>query len=131
MAFTGFRAPIVSPPAVNRAIAGDTVPLGFGLGGDFGSSVLASGSPASQQRDCATGAPIGPIEATTSADKKDVLRYDRVRGLYVYNWKTNKAWNATCRQLILTFSNDTTAEASFDFRPEPKPPKPPKPPKGN
>ena len=54
MTFTGFRAPIVSPPAVNRAIAGDTVPLGFGLGGDFGvvrSRQRLPGLPAEGLRD--------------------------------------------------------------------------------
>ena len=131
IAFTGFRSPIVSPPGINRANAGEAIPFAFGLGGDFGPSVLAAGSPASQRTDCTTGAPIGPIEATTSSDKKDTLRYDKKKQLYSYNWKTIKSWDGTCRQLTLTFSNGTTAEAAFDFRPEPKPPKPPKPPRGH
>ena len=36
--FSGFRAPIVNPPSFNTPIAGATVTLRFGLGGDRGST---------------------------------------------------------------------------------------------
>ena len=127
MTFTGFEPPIADLPAVNRATAAEAVKVIFGLGGDFGPAVLAAGSPASQRTDCTTGAPIGPVELTASTDKKVTLRYDKKAQTYTYNWKTVRAWDGTCRQLILTFSDGSTAEAAFDFRPAPRPPKPAKP----
>ena len=120
---TGFLPPISNLPAVNRANAGEAIKIIFGLGGDFGLAVLATGSPASRRTDCTTGAPIGAVEPTTSTDRKDTLGYDRKTQTYTYSWKTVKAWAGTCRRLVLTVSNGSEAQAAFDFRPAAKPAK--------
>jgi hypothetical protein len=38
--------------------------------------------------------------------------------VYTYAWKTNPAWNGTCRQLVLQLIDGTTHAANFSFTDE-------------
>ena len=57
--FTGFAQPIDAPPVLNRVRAGNEVTLRFGVGGDRGLSIFATGSPSSVEISCATGQALG------------------------------------------------------------------------
>ena len=63
--FMGFRRPVEDFPAINRWIAGETVPVRFSLGGFKGLDVLAPGYPQVAEVECAAGEepderPAGP-----------------------------------------------------------------------
>jgi hypothetical protein len=104
--WSGFTAPIGS--GTNAAKAGSNVPIKFSLGGDFGLAIFQAGSPASQQVNCTTGAPTGPLQPLNGTLTLTDLQYQ-------YNWKTNKAWAGTCRQLVVSLIDNTTHTATFQF----------------
>ncbi|NNH75249.1 hypothetical protein HLB23_36275 [Nocardia uniformis] len=112
--FTGFFAPVDNPPTVNTMKAGAAVPVKFGLGGDQGLNIFASGSPASQQVDCQSGATTSPVEETVTAGGNS-LSYDSATSRYNYVWKTDKAWAGTCRTLDLNLTDGTDHTAHFAF----------------
>ena len=55
--FTGFFQPVDNLPTVNIVNAGSAIPLKFGLGGDFGLDIFATGFPASSQVACNVNVP--------------------------------------------------------------------------
>jgi hypothetical protein len=112
--FTGFLSPVDNPPAVNQVKAGAVVPVKFSLSGDQGLAVFAAGFPTSVPVVCATGAPTGPVEATTTAGGSG-LAYDPMTDQYIYTWKTSRAWAGTCRQLIVRLGDGTDHIALFSF----------------
>jgi beta-glucosidase len=112
--FDGFRDPVSNPPALNKANAGSSVPLKFGLGGDVGLNVLASGSPTSRPINCTSGQPTGaPATPTVGLGG---LSYDPTRDEYSYGWKTEKSWAGSCRELTLALTDGTTHVARFTFK---------------
>ena len=114
-AYTGFFQPVDNLPTLNQVKAGQAIPVKFSLGGNQGLSILAAGSPSSQQIACDTSAPVADIEQTVSAGNSS-LSYDSASGVYTYVWKTNKAWSNTCRQLVVTLSDGTQRLANFKFK---------------
>jgi probable HAF family extracellular repeat protein len=114
-AFTGFFQPVDNLPTVNVTTAGQAVAVKFSLGGNHGLGIFAAGYPAAQPIACGSAAPTDVIEETVAAGANS-LSYDATTGRYTYVWKTDKAWNTTCRQLILKFSDGTTHTANFQFR---------------
>ena len=52
--FTGFFSPVDNLPTLNIAKAGSTIPVKFSLGGDYGLSILAVGSPKLVKITCST-----------------------------------------------------------------------------
>ena len=111
----GFVAPIANPPAFNPVNANQSVPVKFSLGGDRGLSILADGSPASQAINCTTLDPIGPLVPTQTAGGSG-LAYDAGSDTYTYNWKTERSWRDSCRQLIVTLDDTSEHLAYFRFR---------------
>lgn len=110
----GFSEP-VSSSVLNTVKAGAGVPVKFGLGGDFGLDIFAQGYPTSKRIDCDTKLPTDPIEETVALSTSG-LHYGAAAGQYVYNWKTDRAWSGTCRQLILGLGDGTFQKANFKFR---------------
>lgn len=108
--FEGFRRPVDNPPAVNRAHAGQTIPLKFELARSLGADILAD-DPFSRQVDCSTGAALGPAEA---AGGKGLKREGR--GRYEFAWRTQRSWAGQCRQFEITFDDGTYRTALFRFR---------------
>ena len=102
-------------PAINSAKAGSAIPVKFGLGGDKGLNIFASGHPLSQKIDCNTGASLGDIKQTSNPGGS-IRSYDRGNGRYNYVWKTDKAWANTCRQLVVMLTDGTTHVANFKFK---------------
>jgi hypothetical protein len=113
--FAGFFSPVDNLPTVNQVKAGQAIPVKFGLGGNQGLSILASGSPSSQSIACSSETAIDDIEETVTAGNSS-LSYDAATNTYSYVWKTNKAWAGTCRQLIVTLVDGTQHLANFKFK---------------
>jgi hypothetical protein len=109
--FGGFQPPIAAPPALNQANAGSTVPTKFTLSEQGGAPDTAAVF-ASQQIDCTTKAPSGPIvPAQTPGSRELESSGDR----YSFNWKTDRAWQGTCRQLIIRLQDVADPVAFFRF----------------
>jgi hypothetical protein len=113
--FGGFHAPVKNPPNLNKATAGQSIPLKFSLAGDQGLEVIAEGYPVSQRVDCATLAALGDRLATQLA-RKSRLSYARGNGWYSYVWKTDRGWAGTCRVLIVQLADATQHLAYFQFK---------------
>jgi hypothetical protein len=124
--FNGFFSPIRMPPLVNTAKAGNTIPVKFTLGGDFGLDVFvqAEGSnlpyPQVVPMTSCTGDGYVLMETTsTETAGGSVLSYNAVTGQYTYAWKTDKRWANSCRELRVKFVHDGTNQvysAWFEFK---------------
>lgn len=110
--FTGFFAPVYNLPTLNGVKAGSAVPLKFSLAGNQGLAVLAAGFPASAVTACDSTAPVDVVEETVTAGSSS-LSYDASTDRYIYVWKTDKAWAATCRQLVIKLIDGTSHRANF------------------
>lgn len=113
--FGGFETPTVSPRK-----AGSTVPVKFRLfsGGevvaDADLAVLVAGSPSSRAVACETRTPLSvwqPISLIGGG-----LRFDPDTGAYASNWKTDRTWAETCRELRLELIDGSEHTALFQFR---------------
>jgi hypothetical protein len=109
--FGGFEPPIGAPPAINDANAGSTVPTKFTLSEQGGAPDLAAVF-ASQQVDCDTLAPSGPIAPALTPGSR-VLKSEG--DSFSFNWKTEQAWAGTCRQLIIRLQDVSDPVAFFRF----------------
>jgi hypothetical protein len=95
--FSGFLPPLGDE---NQQNAGSTIPVKFSVGIDLGLDIFAPGSLFSRQincspNSCGANVGIGPWEPTESVGGG--LRI--TDGQYHYDWKTDKAWAGTCREL--------------------------------
>jgi hypothetical protein len=95
--FSGFLPPLGGD---NQQNAGSTIPVKFSVGLDLGLDIFAPGSLFSRQincspNSCGANVGIGPWEPTESVGGG--LRI--TDGQYHYDWKTDKAWAGTCREL--------------------------------
>jgi len=106
----GFRSPVSNGTALQSENAGRTLPVKFGLGANYGTDILADGSPQSVRIDCTTLAPIGSPSAATGGP----LVFDD--GQYSWNWKTDRSWGGTCRQLIFKLTDNVEHTVNFRFR---------------
>ncbi len=102
-------------PGLNREKAGGAIALKFSLGNVTGMSVLAAGSPWSAQIDCGTLVQIGAQAPTSQVGHSD-LAFDSKGKTYSYKWKTDKAWEGTCRAFVLALNDGTEHAGYFDFR---------------
>ncbi|MDQ3672845.1 MAG: PxKF domain-containing protein [Gemmatimonadota bacterium] len=50
-----------------------------------------------------------------SAAQNSGFRFDTANGHYTYDWKTDKGWKGTCRQLVLRFADGTERVLRFEF----------------
>jgi hypothetical protein len=102
--FSGFFAPIVS--GLNDLRAGDSAPLKFSLGADYGLDAITGATQ--QQEDCASGQLIG-----STAPANGTPTYNAAQSRYLYDWATDKAWAGTCRAVTLTLRDGTAHRADF------------------
>jgi Bacterial Ig domain len=112
--FAGFFRPVDNPPAVNNVNAGQAIPIKFGLGGNRGLGILASGYPQAQLEPCPTG-PTSTVDETVTAGQSG-LSYSASSDRYTYVWKTDKKWAGSCRKLVLTLTDGSTRTADFRFK---------------
>ena len=117
--FGGFKPPIRTG-VVNNANAPRTVPVKFRL------IMTADGSPVSDpaaidaimtyEVDCGTltGDSSSAVEAKTTGNAG--LRYQG-RGNWIFNWKTEKSFRGTCRNMFILFGDGSTSpEVTFQFK---------------
>ena len=103
-----------NPPTLNQVNAGRSVPVKFNLAGNQGLSIMAAGSPYSQQVTCSGTNPTDIQETGTAGSSS--LTYDASTNQYIYVWKTDSSWAGTCRQLVVTLNDGTTHTALFKFK---------------
>ena len=112
--FSGFLRPLENLPMVNRANAGQSIPVRFSLGGDRGLDIVP-GYPRSEQIVCSSGASVNGVDATATAGARS-LSYDPATDQYTYAWRTAKAWANTCRQLVVRLLDGSVHRANFTFK---------------
>ncbi len=110
--FAGLFRPVNGLPVVNEVRAGQAVPVKFSLNGDQGLEILADGYPKSQAVPCDSSAPADGLEETSTSGSSG-LQYDPASDQYQYNWKTDRAWAGTCRQLVVRLDDGTSHRANF------------------
>ncbi len=108
-AFGGFHSPVEDAPVVNKVNAGSTVPVKFTLAGGGDAPLVDS-----QAVDCNTLVPTG--EAPSPLDSPGASGMKRKGDDYHVNWKTDGAWEGTCRRLTIRIPAATDAVAYFEFR---------------
>jgi hypothetical protein len=119
-----FSSPVDNAPMVNKAKAGQTIPVKWYLGdewrmGDpmFGpiSDPTAIVGVTSQKIACPdlSGEAVDAIE--TYVSDPGTLQY-LGDGYWQFNWRTQRLWTGECRTMTLTLSDGTTKSASFSFR---------------
>jgi hypothetical protein len=104
--FTGFFRPIGDE---NNNSAGSAVPVRFSLGGNWGLNVLAADNPKSK----ACGAADSTAVRTKAAEA-----FSFADGTYKYVWKTDKAWAGSCRELLVSLSDNsgTVHRVTFNLK---------------
>ena len=113
--FGGFE-----PPMGARRNAGSTLPVQFRLLNEDGVlvtpaevlDVLAS-TPSSRLVSCATGATLSDHAPITVGGSG--LRFDSDINTYAINWKTEKAWAGTCRELTIELIDGSTQRTTVAF----------------
>jgi hypothetical protein len=113
--FTGFLGALDAFPNFRKATAGQSIPVKFSLGDDFGLNIFVTGSPASGPVVCGSPDEIAATEPTSTAGGS-ALSYDPLTTMYTYAWKTNPAWAGTCRQLVVVVFDGTTKRANVQFK---------------
>jgi hypothetical protein len=114
-AWAGFFQPVDNLPTLNQVKAGSAIPIKFSLGGSQGLAIFAAGYPVSRVIACGSGDVLDDIEQTVTAGGSS-LSYDAASGQYHYVWKTDKAWAATCRQVVLRLLDGTEHMANFRLK---------------
>jgi len=114
--FSGFFPPVDNWPKMNKRNAGSNVPVKFSLGGNQGLDIFAPGYPKSQEIPCNN--PNVEVAGTdpTSSPGGSGLTYEPGSDQYHYNWKTEKGWEGTCRQLVVKLKDGSFHRANFDFK---------------
>jgi hypothetical protein len=113
--FAGFFSPISNLPVLNTVKAGSAIPIKFSLSGNKGLNIFAANSPASGVTGCNSSDPVADL-TEIDAPAASSLTYDPASDRYHYNWKTLKAWEGTCRQLVVTLNDGTQHRANFKFK---------------
>jgi S-formylglutathione hydrolase FrmB len=106
--FGGFHSPVENAPVVNEVKAGRTIPVKFSLAGEGYLPLIDS-----QAVDCDTLEPTGEEPSPLSSPGGSRLELDGDE--YQVNWKTDRAWEGTCRRLTVHIPSDDGV-AYFDFR---------------
>lgn len=113
--FAGFYSPINNLPAVNSVKAGSTIPVKFSLGDYRGMDIFANGSPAAQVIPCGSSDLVDGIEQTLAPGSSE-LTYDTLSDRYQFNWKTQKEWANSCRQLVIKTADGGVHRANFQLK---------------
>ena len=124
----GFFGAVEDEPSLNVVKAGSNQPMVFSVGGDQGLDILASNSPYSRMVDCNTLKTVDPASAfitprpipvETETAGNSGLSYDPTQDRYTYPWRTDKAWEGTCREFVLTRTDGVQHRAYFRFSTDP------------
>ena len=112
--FTGFSSPVDNLPTVNKANAGQAIPIKFSLGGDRGLAIFRSRLPEGRSPGRATR----PPRPTTSRRTRPATAGSQYGGgQYTYVWKTDKSLAGKCVQFELGLMDGSTVPvANFKFK---------------
>jgi predicted extracellular nuclease len=113
--FSGFFPPVENLFLTNLVKAGQSIPVKFSLGGDKGLNIFADGYPKSQAITCGSTELVFGNTATMNPGSSG-LSYSQGNGQYHYNWKTEKSWSGTCRQLVVKLVDGKMYWANFQFK---------------
>jgi len=116
--FEGFFSPIENIPTVNKAKAGQAIPVKWRITDKNGQPIYDPASfisITSYSVNCATfaGDPINSLEE--SAAGSSGLQYIG-NGWWQFNWKTSTAYKGQCRTMKLTLDDKSEHTASFSFK---------------
>lgn len=113
---SGFNPPISNPPAINQVQAGSNIPVKFSIGGNFGTNILASGSPQSQQVACSS---LPGPNVTTIGNPSPISSVGMGFNLvpapnqYMFSWQTSPSFAGTCRELSVQLNGGTPPHVAF------------------
>jgi hypothetical protein len=115
--FEGFFNPIDNN-SVNKANAGQTIPVKWKLTDKNGLPVSDSASFSGIKSyivNCETlaGEPTNNVDEPAAGSSGLQYLGD---GWWQFNWKTQKAWNGTCRTMKLTLDDGSVHSANFAFK---------------
>jgi predicted extracellular nuclease len=113
--FGGFQPPVKAVPALNKAKAGQSIPIKFMLNNDYGVDILAAGYPLSQEIDCGDLSVLGDSEPTMS-DGDIGLTYNAEEDQYKYVWKTSRDYKESCRQFVMQLTDGGMHYAYIKFK---------------
>jgi len=111
--FSGFVG-LNAAPALNPAKTGGSIQVKFSLGGYRGLAILAAGSPTSQAMSC-SAATAAVTSLKVPAVAVSSLSYNARTDTHTYDWKTDKSWAGTCRQLTAKLVDGTERTLNFQF----------------
>jgi hypothetical protein len=113
--FIGFTSPVDGTPVVNVATAGQAIPFKWKLVNASGTPVtnLASASVGAVGMSCASGVVSDAVEEYAPAA---MALQNLGAGYYQYNWKSPKAYQGSCRKLVLDVGDGSTRIALFRFK---------------
>jgi PKD repeat protein len=112
--FTGFFSPVDNLPILNTVKAGQSIPVKFSLGSNYGLNIFSTSYPSSSQVTCGNTAEDA-IEETVTAGNSG-LSYSAGNMQYTYVWKTDKAWAGTCRTFVFKLVDGTYHRVNFKFK---------------
>jgi len=116
--FEGFFSPIENTPTVNKANAGQAIPVKWRITDKNGLPISDTASfinITSYRVDCASfaGDPTNSVEEVAAGSSG--LQY-LGNGWWQYNWKTSKTYAGQCRIMKLTLDDKSEHTASFSFK---------------
>jgi extracellular elastinolytic metalloproteinase len=114
---------VTDQPTLNTVDAGDARPVRFRADGFGVNNLLASNSPYSRQVDCTTLRTVDPSSQFITPRPIPVAAQTpggsglsrNSAGVFQYPWKTDGAWEGTCRELVLTRTDGVQHRAYFRF----------------
>jgi hypothetical protein len=115
--FIGFGPPVDPDPIVNVAKSGSAIPLTWrvlDMNGTPVTRLLQANVGTKLSGACAGGADGDDIEQYVASNQTSLQ--NRGNGYYQLNWKTNKAWAGTCRELVLSLDGARVLDANAVFR---------------
>ena len=106
-----------NPPVLNKANAGQTIPLPWQItnaGGVGISDPKSFVSVTSDQVNCANLSAIS-VEVDATSPGASGLQY-LGNGNWQFNWKTSKSYAGSCRTIHLNLNDGTSHLANFTFK---------------
>jgi Tol biopolymer transport system component len=114
--FSGFFAPVDNPPTINKANAGQTIPIKWRLTDQNGVPVSDPASFVSVTSGSTTCNPSDPIDAIEAYSGSSGLQY-LGDGNWQFNWTTPNGYAGQCRIMRLNLSDGSTDHvAHFQFK---------------
>jgi hypothetical protein len=114
--FLGFNSPVSNFPTINKAKAGQAIPIKWSLIDINGSFVSTLGSAVSYGYGT-----LSSCDGTTTAIEEYMdtgstsLRFDNISNQFILTSKTNAAWAGSCKMFTLKLSDDTIHQIIFKF----------------